>query len=199
MSKARVLLTCLSVVVASLASVPRGAAGDLSSVDRATRPFRPDAWITLCGLSTGCTIDPPPHPWRGNDVYNRTGYRQSWSVRMQDGEGVRFWLRLQNDGSSADTLRVLGCKGTDRFTVNAVLIGKHKRPDWRAENITRQFKKGTATFAFPPASELKKVFLTVNVIAPTPAEGVSYDCPITIASEGNPDRTDTVVATMTTY
>jgi hypothetical protein len=197
MSKTRTLLLCLSVIAVSLTSVPAGAASSVS--ERGVRPYRPDAWITLCGLSTGCTIDPPPHPWRGNDVYNRTGYRQSWSVRMQDGEGVRFWIRLQNDGTSEDTLRVLGCKGTERFVVNAVLIGKHKRPNWQAENITKAFKRGTATFPFGPAPDGGKVFLTVNIIAPTPAEGVTYHCPITIASEGNPDRTDTVVATMTTY
>ena len=26
---------------------------------------RPDAWIKLCGLSAGCTIDALPHPWLG--------------------------------------------------------------------------------------------------------------------------------------
>lgn len=199
MSRSRVLSVCLSVVVMWLVCVPIAGAVTTAPVERAARVYRPDAWITLCGLSTGCTIDPRPHPWRGNDVYNRSGDRQSWSVRMEDGEGVRFWIRLQNDGSSPDTLRVDGCRGTERFLVNAVQVGKYTRPDWRAENITKAFRRGTATFAFPPASENAKVFLTVNIIAVTPAEGVTYECPITVISEGDPDRTDTVVARMTTY
>lgn len=174
------------------------AAGPVAG-ERVSSPYRPDAWITLCGLSTGCTLDPPPHPWRGNDVYNRTGYRESWRVRMQDGEGVRFRIRLQNDGTSADTLRVEGCEGTPRFEVNAVLVGKHTRPTWQAENITKAFRRGTATFPFPPAGEGGNVILTMSIIAPTPAEGVTYDCAIMVRSEADPDRSDTVVATMTTY
>jgi hypothetical protein len=189
----------ISVLAVTLAIVPAGGTQARSTAERSSPAVRPDAWITLCGLSTGCTIDPPPHPWRGNDIYNRTGYRQSWGVRMQDGEGVRFWIRLQNDGTSADILRVEGCEGTRRFVVNAVLIGKHTRPTWQAENITEAFRRGTATFPFPPAGEGGKVILTVNIIAPTTAEGVSYDCPITLRSEADPDRSDTVVATMTTY
>ena len=160
---------------------------------------RPDLWITLCGLSTGCVIDPPPHPWRGNDFYNATGRRQRVSVRMEDGEGVRFWLRLENDGTQADTLVVQGCKSTRRFKINAVLVGKHKRPDWRARNITRQFKNGTAEFNFPPASERKRTFLTLNIVAPTTAEGVTRRCRVSIGSRSDPVVTDTVVAIMTTY
>lgn len=161
--------------------------------------YRPDQWVTLCGLSTGCTIDPPPHPWRGNGIYNATGFRQSVSVRMEDGEGVRFWLLLQNDGAKADTFVVKGCKGTRRFVVNAVLVGRHKRPNWRATNITKQFRAGTATFDFPPASEGKRVYLTLNIVAPTTAEGVTYECPVTITSTKQPTRSDTILTRMTTY
>ncbi len=161
--------------------------------------YRPDLWIALCGLSTGCVIDPPPHPWRGNDVYNSTGKRQRVSVRMEDGEGVRFWLRLENDGTQADTLVVQGCKSTRRFVINAVLVGKHKRPDWRARNITRRFKNGTARFDFPPASERKRTFLTLNIVAPTTAEGVTRRCRVSISSQNDATATDSVVAIMTTY
>jgi hypothetical protein len=160
---------------------------------------RPDAWIKLCGLSTGCVIDPLPHPWRGNDIYNDTGRKQTVSVRMEDGEGVRFWLTLQNDSSQADTFTVEGCKGTRRFVVNAVLVGKHKRPDWRARNITRAFKHGTAEFSFPPSSEHKLRWLTVNIVAPTTAEGVTYRCRMTIRSQNDATVADTVRAIMTTY
>jgi hypothetical protein len=161
--------------------------------------YRPDAWIKLCGLSTGCTVGPPPpHPWHGNHVYNTTGARQKVAVRMEDGEGVRFWLRLENDGAVADTVRIKGCKGTPRFVINAVLVGWAKRPDWRLRNITAAFKAGTATFKLPPASTGTFRRLTVNIVAPTTAEGITYACPITIISKGDTSLKDTVVGKMTT-
>jgi hypothetical protein len=161
--------------------------------------FRADAWIKLCGLSTGCTIDPLPHPWKGRDVVNTTGSRQTISVRMEDGEGVRFWITVENDGDQPDTLTVDGCRGTRRFVVNAVLMGKHKRPDWRARNVTQRFRDGTLAFDFPPASEGKKKVFTLNIIAPTKAEGVTYRCEVTLRSAGRWAARDTVVAKMTTY
>jgi hypothetical protein len=163
------------------------------------RSYRPDAWIKLCGLSTGCTIDPLPHPWRGRNVYNSTGRKQTVAVRMEDGEGVRFWITLENDGALADTLVVQGCQGNRRFVVNHVVLGKHKRPDAGATEITRKFKDGTAEFSFPPSSERKRRVFTLNVLAPTTAEGVSYRCRITVSSQGDPSLEDTVVAKMTTY
>jgi hypothetical protein len=183
------------VVGASLltGAAPMGAA-PAGGVD-----FRADAWIKLCGLSTGCTIDPLPHPWKGRDVINTTGARQTIAVRMEDGEGVRFWITVENDGEQPDTLTVDGCRGTRRFVVNSVLMGKHKRPDWRARNVTERFRDGTLAFDFPPASEGKKKVFTLNIIAPTHAEGVSYRCEITLRSAGRWAARDTVVAIMTTY
>jgi hypothetical protein len=163
------------------------------------RTYRPDAWIKLCGLSTGCTIDPLPHPWHGNDVYNDTGRKQKVAVRMEDGEDVRFWILLQNDGAARDTIVVQGCQGTRRFVVNKVLLGKHKRPEAGTTKVTGRFKKGTLSFDFPPASQRKHSVFTLSMIAPTTAEGVSYTCRITIHSENAPTLTDTLLAKMTTY
>jgi hypothetical protein len=161
--------------------------------------FQADAWIKLCGLSTGCTIDPLPHPWKGRNVYNTTGAGQTVAVRMEDGEGVRFWITVENDGDQPDTITVDGCRGTRRFKINAVLMGKHKRPTWRARNVTREFRNGTLTFSFPPASEGKRKVFTLNIIAPTTAEGVTYRCPIVVRSAGRWAARDVVVAKMTTY
>jgi hypothetical protein len=203
MRKLIVSLLLMSVLGASLAPslVPAAAGGRPSrSAARGTDPYRPDAWIKLCGLSGGCTVGPrPPHPWRGNGVYNTTGRKQRVRVRMEDGEGVRFWILLQNDGTSGDTIHVHGCRGNRRFVINAVLVGLYKWPNWRARKITKAFKRGTAAFTFPPSSERKKVYLTLNIVAPTAAEGVTYRCPITIRSDADPTIADTVVGAMTTY
>lgn len=198
MKRSVTALIALAVVGSAFALPASAETGRGNS--RVPPAYRPDAWIKLCGLSTGCTVGPPPpHPWRGNDVYNTTGKHQTVAVRMEDGEGARFFIELQNDGAQADTLTVRGCKGNRRFVVNAVLIGKHTRPDWHAKNITKEFKRGTATFDLPPSSAGKKKVFTLNIVAPTTAEGVTYRCHMTITSAGDRSAKDTVVATMTTY
>lgn len=161
-------------------------------------PYQPDAWISLCGLSDGCTINPPPNPWKGKDLYNTTGAKQLIAVKMEDGEGVRFWITIESDGTESDTYTIEGCKGTKRFRINKVQIGFHKRPQAGTIKITDEFKAGTASFDFP-AGAGNKVELTLNIVAPTTAEGVTYECPITIHSTGDPGATDTLVARMTTY
>ena len=161
------------VTVASFVSVIAWqTTGTAGATQLQTAP-RPDAWVKLCGLSTGCTIDPLPHPWLGDDIYNATGSRQKIAVRLDDGEDVRFWLTLQNDAEQDDTFVVDGCKGTHLFQIIAVKVGFLKRPNWRPPDITEGFKNGTATFDFPPSSEGKRVPLTVAFIAPTTAEGVT--------------------------
>jgi hypothetical protein len=194
----RILLVACTSLSLLVGLVPAGATG-AQGARRLTETYRPDAWIKLCGLSTGCTIDPLPHPWRGDDRYNDTGGGQTISVRMEDGEGVRFWILLDNDGDEADTLVVQGCQGTRRFVVNKVLLGKHKEPEAGTTDVTRKFKNGTLSFDLPAGSEERHKVFTLNMIAPTTAEGVSYRCKMTISSEGDPTLTDTVVAEMTTY
>lgn len=189
----------LAMAIAVFASViVRGGAASAGTDAIQTAP-RPDAWIKLCGLSTGCTIDPLPHPWLGDGVYNASGSHQKIAVRMEDGEDVRFWITLQNDAEAEDTLVVHGCRGNARFVIIAVKVGLLKRPDWRPEDVTQGFRNGTATFTLPPASEGKRVHLTLAFIAPTTAEGVTYRCPITISSQADPTASDTIVAIMTTY
>jgi hypothetical protein len=111
---------------------------------------------------------------------------------------VRFWLALETDGTAADTLRVDGCRGNRRFRVNKVQIGKYKNPNAGATKITNKFKDGTATFDYGANSD-KVVYLTLNIIAPTTAEGVSYRCEINLISQGDPTKRDTLAAKMTTY
>ena len=67
--------------------------GSRSVGARFDRSYRPDAWIKLCGLSTGCTIDPPPHPWRGRGVYRAL---VAFRTRIAAEHGYRS---LQTDAS----------------------------------------------------------------------------------------------------
>jgi hypothetical protein len=157
--------------------------------------FRPDGWIKLCGLSLGCTIDPLPHPWRGQDVYNKTGLHQTVSHRINEGEGIRFWITIQNDGTMADTIGVQGCKGTRYFEVNRVLLGKHKRQDAGATDLTRKYKRGTLKFDLGPGAT---AVFTLNIITHF-RKGITYKCHTVFTSAGDSTQVDTVLAKMTTY
>jgi hypothetical protein len=185
------LLVCFSLL-------PVSASGSSVATAAPSSRYRPDAWIKLCGQTTGCTVDPLPHPWLGNNVYNRTALHQRLRVRLDNGRGVWFWVTLQNDGTQRDTLVVQGCKGKRNFVLGRVLLGKHKRPDAGATNVTREFKRGTLEFTFPPSTTKKKKVFTVNIVTGK-AEGVSYRCAIRVHSENRPTRVDTVTAELSTY
>jgi hypothetical protein len=196
------LTATLAAVLLTTSATPGAAAGgdrsdrtERRSVARADSSYRPDAWIKLCGLSLGCTIDPPPHPWLGKDVYNTTGRKQTVSVDIDNGEGVRFWITLENDGAESDTLAVQGCRGTRYFEVNRVLLGKHKDQDAGAVDLTRKYKKGTLTFDLASG---EKVVFTLTIITRI-AEGVTYRCVTAVHSANVPTSEDAVVAEMTTY
>jgi hypothetical protein len=161
-------------------------------------PYRPDAWIKLCGMSDGCTIHGLPNPWEGKDVYNTTGHDQTISVRMEEGEGVRFWMVFQNDAEQDDSIVVQGCTGDRNFKVNNVQVGFYKRPTAGSVQITDDFKHGTASFDLTPASHGDEIKITLNIIAKTRTQGVSYTCPVTITSQNDTSVTDTVVAKMVT-
>lgn len=156
---------------------------------------QPDGWIKLCGINVGCVIDPPPHPWRGKDVHNATGRRQTVKVDLNDGQGVRFWIVVQNDGGAADTFTVQGCGGNRVFEVNRVLLGKHKRQDPLAEDLRRRYIRGTLTFDLDVG---EKVVFTLNMLS-NATEGRTYRCTTEFTSANDPDARDVVVARMTTY
>jgi hypothetical protein len=163
------------------------------------RSYRPDGWIKLCGQSTGCTINPPPHPWHGNNVYNSTGRRQTIRQSIDNGEGVRYFILVQNDGAVGDTVNVQGCTGNRYFIGNKVLLGKQKRPNWRATDLTRRFKNGTLSWTFGPSSQHQTKVFTLNIVTSNAAVGVSYRCNITMSSQGDSSLTDTLVAKMSGF
>jgi hypothetical protein len=187
MTRRATLLLTLIAVAATL--LPGGSAS-------ATDDHRPDGWIKLCGLSTGCTLHPLPHPWKGDDVYNTTGTGQSLDIKIEEGEGVRYWITVQNDGALGDSLLVQGCQGNKNFSVNRVALGQVKRPEAKAVKVTNQFLDGTLKFDL--SSPGSKAVFTLNMIATTVKQGVSYRCPITVSSAADPSLHDTVSASMVT-
>jgi hypothetical protein len=185
----RLLFLVLVVVVGATAYTP-------TSAGAADPTYRPDAWLKLCGQSNGCVIDPLPHPWRGNNVYNTTGRHQKWKERIDNGEGVRYWVTVQNDGSQKDTFTVQGCTGNKNFYLNQVVVGfwKDVVGPHTAKHITFGFKHGTAKFTLGPG---KKAGFTINIITKNP--GLKYRCPVTITSQGDPTQQDKVLPIMVTF
>ena len=187
MLKRSALVVLVATVCAPMLVSSAGATSTLSQ--------RPDAWIKLCGQSNGCVIDPLPHPWYGKNVYNTTARHQTVRERIDNGEGVRFWIMFQNDGTQTDTYMVHGCRGTMKFRINAVIVGKYKDVvGGTATHITQQFMNNTATFTLAPGDQ---VAITLNIITASP--NLTYRCPVSITSTGDPTKKDTVAAVMTTF
>jgi hypothetical protein len=188
----RYLVTLLIVAAFSPMGLPSAGA-------TSTAPYRPDAFIKLCGVNSGCLIDPLPHPWVGNNIYNTTGYHQKVHHRLDNGRGIRFWITFQNDGTQTDTYSLHGCKGNKNFQILQVLIGKYKVPTgpYEAEHIEYQFKHNTWTFSLKSGAHIA---ITLNFLTYDPSDsGLSYRCPMTVTSMGDPTEQDTVVAAMTMY
>ncbi|MEP7059196.1 MAG: hypothetical protein ABI828_00575 [Actinomycetota bacterium] len=172
--------------------VPQAAGAHAARTDG----YRPDAWVKLCGAGDTCK-HAPPHPYRGEDVFNTTGDHQTVSAGMEEGNNIRFWILLENDGAFGDTFTIHGCRGNGSYVIAAVSVGALKAPE-PAPHITHGFKHGTATFTFPPASESHDVILTLNILAKTTLPGVRYTCPIVITSVGDTAIVDKVIAKMVT-
>ena len=185
-SVGHVLLTTLLVTSIVTLAAPARAGLDQS---------RPDAWLKLCGWGDTCS-HAPPHRYFGNGIYNTSGARQTVSSGLEEGNDIRFWLRMENDGSSDDTIFVRGCRGNSAFVLRAVLVGAYTQSTY-AENVTLAFKRGTAHFDLQ-ANAGNSVVLTVDLWARTPTFGTRYSCPITIWSAGQPSVSDTVVAKLVT-
>jgi hypothetical protein len=187
-----------SVLVASAAAQAVGATGS-DEVGAPLGPtgasFQPDGWIKLCGQSLGCVIDPLPHPTRGRNVYNTNGRNQTEFDDINEGEGIRYWITIQNDGTATDTFSVQGCRGNRTYEINKVLRGKHKRQDPSAEDLTSRYTRGTLTFELDPG---RKVVFTVNIITHF-NKNVTYRCVTAFQSVNDPSSRDVVVAEMTTF
>ncbi len=162
---------------------------------RAASTHQPDAWIRLCGATNTCLIA-PWHPWVGDNFYNSTGRGQTVSAGVEEGNMIRFWILLQNDGQVGDSLQVKGCSGNSAFHVTGVNVGAWRFAT-RQASTTSAFEASTLSFSFPPASDGKTVIITITLRAYTSSAGVSYSCPVTVSSSGTTAR-DTVVARVTT-
>jgi hypothetical protein len=76
-----------------------------------------------------------------------------------------------------------------------VLVGTWKVPiGIDAEHIDYQFKHDTWKFTLKPGAHIA---ITLNFLTDNP--GLTYRCPMTITSQADPTKQDTVVAITTTF
>ena len=105
-----------------------------------------------------CTHPSGTGSYVGNNVYNATGKNQSRSATVRAGKSVTFAIRLQNDGSGADTLLAKGPGSTTAYRIT-----------YRAgtTDITSRVKNGTwSTGALAPGAST-----TITVVVLPDCEG----------------------------
>lgn len=125
--------------------------------------------------------------YAGNNIYNTTGLGQSASRTVAVGYTATYYVKLQNDGTGADALRVSGCSGASGFTVT-----------YKAglTNITTQVAAGTYQTASLGVGGSKIISAKIKA-ASTSARGQTLTCGITTTSVGNPAQSDVVNAVTT--
>ena len=157
---------------------------------------RPDAMIKLCGAGDNCDHS-PPHKYRGQNIYNTTGKGQTYPAGLEEGNDIRFWILIQNDGTQADTFFVKGCTGNKAYVIRAVIVGAWRHATGHT-HIDAAFKNGTASFHFAPSASQTNVVLTLDFWEKPAILGLRYTCNITITSQNDPTVKDRVVAKMVT-
>ncbi len=139
-----------------------------------TSSFQPDGRIRLEGDAA----------YIGDNVYNLTGDFQTRATTARRGETRVFYVRAQNDGTAADTIRLRGCVGEPGFSV---------RYFNGSTEITSQVAAGTYEFAglAPQASGTIRLEIRVQSSA---VIGAIETCRVTATSASAPTRADQVRA-----
>ena len=102
---------------------------------------KPDAWIGYGGN------------YVGNGVYNTTGQNQTKTVKTKAGSTVSFALKIENDGTDADTYTVKGGDSAKGYTVS-YMVG--------AANYTTKVIGGNYSFTLSPG-QYKSITMKVVV------------------------------------
>ena len=126
----------------------------------------------------------------GNDVYNTTGAQQTRSTTSGPGQKRSFVIRMQNDATTTDGLKLRGCAASPGFQVR-----------WFAgatgtTEITTAVVGGTYSVAGVPPGGTRAVRLEVVTGAAT-RSGATQSCPATVGSTSDAATTDTVLARVT--
>jgi len=128
---------------------------------------KPDAWVGVGGN------------YVGNNVYNSTGSNQTKTVKTKAGTTVSFAVRIENDGTDADSYTVNGGGPAKGYTVG-YFVG--------AADYTTKVQNGSYTFTLSPG-QYKTVTMRVSVKS---SAGASWSSLVKVTSGHDPSKVDAV-------
>ena len=137
--------------------------------------FRPDARIKRPSAAT----------YRGNGIYNTTALDQTVTARVVAGNSAIFHIKIQNDGSTDDPMRLAGCSGSSGFVATY--------STWRGTNITVETVAGTRLTRRLPVGGVYKFILRISAPS-TAASGDKKACKVIATSVSDATQQDAVKA-----
>ena len=205
MKRSLPIVLLLTVLTSLAAFTPAAGARSTTHDARPPAQARADAWVRLCGFDRGCAYNKKPFlptPYKGNNVYNTSGYHQTATGLMDEGTDIRFFVMLQNDSDQAKTLHLQGCPVKpslrNRWRIREVLIGTWKVPEWHALQRDHERPFASAGWNVHLAAHAKQAitFELWNLI-----RGVNkvYDCRMSVSFTDTPNVKDTVIARSITF
>jgi uncharacterized membrane protein len=136
--------------------------------------LQPDALIKLSSSAN----------YIGDDIYNTTGASQSLT-KMVAGKAKTFNVKIQNDGSTPDSMSVLGCRTSGGFAISYIHEGT---------NVTSQVVAGTFTTGSLAVGADDVISLKMRP-KNSVTSGKKKACLVTVTSDGDPSKKDAVKAT----
>jgi alpha-tubulin suppressor-like RCC1 family protein len=108
------------------------------------KAYRPDGRISV----------PKKLAQVGNNIYDRTGARQTASIRLREGRSAVFVLKMQNDGALMDSFLVTGPGSSWRFSAKYLL---------NTQNVTKKVTSGGVRLTGVAPGAIRTIRLVVTV------------------------------------
>lgn len=112
--------------------------------ERRINPWRPDTMIRTKGASA----------YAGNNIYNSTATNQSVGTHTHRGASATFYVKVQNDGTQADSFKLKGAGSPAGFTARYYA---------GTTNITSAVTSGTYTLTNVAPGAMRYVRLVITV------------------------------------
>jgi hypothetical protein len=127
-------------------------------------------------------------PFRGDDVYNLNGWKQTARTGLIPGATARFFVRLENDSASPDHFFLSAPRGPKRFKIRFFR---------RGVDITQGIRRGTYWIPVAPGTTKRiHIWITARPGATFPP-GIGVGEPLRIESGENSKLVDVVKASVT--
>jgi N-acetylneuraminic acid mutarotase len=153
----------------------RGAPTNVQEVFVPRSTVRPDGQIRLASDSR----------LLGNDIYNLSGDSQTAAASLSPGGHTNFVVKVENDGTTTDTLPVLGTSSTADFLIR-YFSGRSG-----ATEITKDVVAGTYGFQDVPPGAGRYLRMQVTARAGAPS-GAAATALVTVSSATRPTSKDVV-------